>query len=319
MAKKTAQRSSSRSGRPQGGAARPRQPTRGGGDRASRRRAQRGGGGPSFSGYLPWIAVGVVVAIVIAFVIFKTQSNSGSSASAAGAAPVSVVHAATNVPASTLDQIGAGQGVTPPQLIRGNPPVLTSNGKPQMVYLGGEFCPFCAAQRWAMVVALSRFGTFQNLKVTHSSTSDVYPGTNTFSFAGATYKSPYLVFSPVEAYGPVQGQPLEKPSALQQRLVSQYDRPPYVSSADAGAIPFIDIGNRYLMISSMYSPSVLAGLSWSQIASRLADPSDPVAQAVGGSANVLTAALCNLTHDQPADVCTSSGVKAAGAKLPSGG
>ncbi len=32
-------------------------------------------------------------------------------------------------------------------------PALTSGGKPQIVYMGAEYCPYCAAERWAMVVA----------------------------------------------------------------------------------------------------------------------------------------------------------------------
>ena len=33
---------------------------------------------------------------------------------------------------------------------------LTSDGKPQMLYIGAEFCPYCAAMRWSMAVALSK-------------------------------------------------------------------------------------------------------------------------------------------------------------------
>ena len=46
--------------------------------------------------------------------------------------------------------------------------------------------------------ALSRFGTFTNLKITHSSAKDVYPNTETFSFYGSTYQSQYLSFDGVE-------------------------------------------------------------------------------------------------------------------------
>ncbi len=38
--------------------------------------------------------------------------------------------------------------------------------------MGAEYCPFCAAQRWAMVNAFSRFGTFTGLTTTHSSSTD---------------------------------------------------------------------------------------------------------------------------------------------------
>jgi hypothetical protein len=60
-----------------------------------------------------------------------------------------------------------------------------------------------------------------------------------------------------------------------------------------------------------YGPSVLAGLSWTQVAAAMGDPSSPVATAIDGAANVITAAICTLTHGQPGGVCRSAGVKAA--------
>ncbi len=81
-----------------------------------------------------------------------------------------------------------------------NGTALTSGGKPEVLYLGGEYCPYCAAQRWAMVNALSRFGTFSGLTTTHSSSTDVDPNTPTWTFYKSTYTSNYLVFTPVEEY-----------------------------------------------------------------------------------------------------------------------
>ena len=37
--------------------------------------------------------------------------------------------------------------------------------------MGAEYCPYCAAQRWAMIVALSRFGTFSGLTTVHSASA----------------------------------------------------------------------------------------------------------------------------------------------------
>ena len=49
---------------------------------------------------------------------------------------------------------------------------------------------------------------------------------------------------------------------------------------------------------------MLKGLTWAQIAADLHDPSSPVAKAVLGTANYMTAAICELTGDQPASACT---------------
>jgi hypothetical protein len=48
------------------------------------------------------------------------------------------------------------------------------------------------------------------------------------------------------------------------------------------------------------------------------DPSSAIAKAVLGTANVITAAICQLTTNAPTNVCTSSGVQAGLAKLTSG-
>ena len=73
--------------------------------------------------------------------------------------------------------------------------------------------------------------------------------------------------------------------------------------------------HRYLLPQVQYVPSVLAGLSWTQVAAAMRDSSSPVAKAVDGAANVITAAICTLTHGQPGGVCRSAGVEAAAGSL----
>jgi hypothetical protein len=255
----------------------------------------------------------VIIAIVVGFVVFKTNSKPGTTPSGVsngptGTALASVVTDTTSVPAATLDTVGAGSGVTAfPQTIKGGSP-LTSGGKPEMLYMGAEYCPFCAAERWAMVVALSRFGTFSGLSTVHSSSTDEFANTPTWTFAKATYTSKYLTFSSVETETNIpSGQSyttLQTPTSAQQALLAKYDAPPYVPSADAGAIPFVDFGNKYMLSGASYSPQVLQGKSWATIASALKDPTSPIAKAVDGTANYLTAAICKLTGNQPATACT---------------
>jgi hypothetical protein len=257
----------------------------------------------------------VIIAVVLAFVVVKLNSKSAVTASGVsngptGAALSSVVTDTTSVPASTLDKVGAGSGVSAlPVILKGGSP-LTSGGKPEVLYMGAEYCPYCAAERWAMVVALSRFGTFSGLSTVHSgnNSGEVYPNTPTWTFLHTTYSSKYLVFSPVELETNIpSGQgytALQTATSAQQALLAKYDAPPYVPSADNGAIPFIDFGNKYMLSGASYSPQVLQGKSWSQIASALKDPASPIAQAVDGAANYLTATICTLTGNQPATACT---------------
>ena len=260
-------------------------------------------------------SVVVVLAIVLVFVIVKLNGKSPSNSSASngptGAALTAVVDNVTSVPASTLDKVGAGGFTGKIQPITGSPAALTANGKPEMLYMGAEYCPYCGAERWAMIVALSRFGTFSGLSTVHSSSTDVDPNTPTWTFYNSTYTSKYLTFTPVEmttnvpdSSSPSGYVTLQTPSAAQQALMNKYDVAPYTTQN--GAIPFIDFGNKYVTIGSPYDPGVLAGLSWSQIATDLKNPSSTVAQAINGTANYITAAICKMTGNQPASACTSA-------------
>jgi hypothetical protein len=186
-----------------------------------------------------------------------------------------------------------------------------------VLYVGAEYCPYCAAERWAMVVALSRFGTFSGLGQTASAANDVFPSTPTLSFHGSSFRSSTVAFSGVETQSNevVNGQyaPLDKLSAADEQLFSTYDSPPYVD--DAGSIPFVDIGGKYLISGSTFSPQVLKGKTHQQVAAALSDPSSDIAQAVDGAANLITAAVCATTANTPAPVCASAGVQAAAKRL----
>jgi hypothetical protein len=261
-------------------------------------------------------AVLVVLALVVVLVVVKLTSDSGGTTTAvSGAAPASVVSKVTGVPASTLDEVGVGSVQAAPQQIKA--PALTADGKPKILYVGAEYCPFCAAERWPVVVALSRFGTWQGLGATASAHNDVFPDTQTLSFHGATYTSDVLAFTGVETRSnQVQGnqyKPLDTLSAEDQKTFDTWDKPPYAQNE--GGIPFIDIGGKYVSSGASYSPDVLKGLTRAQIAAALDDPNDKVAQAVVGAANVLTAAICRITDNKPSDVCTSAGVRTAMQRL----
>jgi hypothetical protein len=259
----------------------------------------------------------VVIAIVVAFVVVKVSgssspSSSGSSSSVTGTLlPASVHKDITGVPASTLDKVGVGSVLsynsTPLTSISDTP--LTSNGKPEMLFIGAEFCPYCAAERWAMAVALSRFGTFSPLHGIHSSSTDTDPNTPTLTFYKNTYTSPYLTFTPVENET-ITHAALQNTTAAQQALWEKYD-----STSEGVGYPFVDIGNKYTITLPSYDPGILAGKSWAQVAAALHDTSSPIAQAVDGTANLITAAICKMTGGKPGNVCTSAGVVSASAHL----
>jgi len=265
--------------------------------------------------------VAAVVLVLVVLVVVKLSSSpkpaDGYEASS-GPAPAAVLAAVSAVPADILDRVGTGKVSTLPKGVTGQA-VLTSNGKPLVVYIGAEYCPFCAAQRWSVAVALSRFGTFTDLGVSHSAGDDVYPNTPTLSFHGANYTSTYLEFQGVETNSNRrEGNGyalLDTPTSQQKQLLATFDAPPYVAKDSAGSIPFLDFANQAVISGASYSPELFAGKSVEQVAQALADPASPIAQAVDGAANAFTALLCQLTRGEPGAVCTSAAVTAYAGKF----
>ena len=269
-------------------------------------------------------SVVVVLAVVLALVLVKAFNKPGTGGSGSEgvtgiALPASAARDVTSVPASTLNTVGigsvpsfmaAGEGGAPPITpISGLSP-LTSGGKPEMLYIGAEFCPFCAAERWAMAIALSRFGTLSPLRGIHSAPApETAPHTPTLTFYQSGYSSPYLVFTPIENET-VTHATLQNPTSAQMALWQKYD-----SSGNGLGYPFIDFGNKYVIKIPSFDPGVLAGMTWSQVAAALHNPSSPVAQGVDGAANLITAAICKMTNGQPGSVCTAPGVVTASKSL----
>src|SRR5579863_6230960 len=263
--------------------------------------------------YMIAIVIGLIAVIIVAFVFISKQQ---SSAAAPTPTNSQVFNTVTKVDPNILSVVGTGKLQSPFKAVQGNPAALTGpTGKPEFLYIGAEYCPYCAALRWAMIVALSRFGTFSQLYQTTSSATDAYPSTPTFTFDPKLYKAPvytsqYVDFVSVEETTNVQNSDgtyptLQTPTTAQQKLFDTYDVPPYTSSA--GSIPFIDIANKYIAIglASGYSPQDLAGKQWSDIANSLVDTSSTISQHILGSANYLTAGICMATGQQPASVCST--------------
>jgi thiol-disulfide isomerase/thioredoxin len=263
------------------------------------------------------IAVGgvvVVIAIVLTFVFIKLASkpaSAGSGSVTGTSLPASTARDVTSVIASTLNTVGLGSVLkydpSPINAIKNT--ALTSSGKPEMLYIGAEFCPYCAAERWGMAIALSRFGTLSPLHGIHSSGTDADPNTPTLTFYDSTYTSRYLVFTPVENQT-IARTPLQNTTAAQQNLWQKYD-----SSASGVGYPFIDFGNQYVITAPSYDPGVLAGLTWAQVAAALHNPNSAVAQGADGTANLITAAICKMTKGQPGSVCSSATVVKASGSL----
>ena len=154
---------------------------------------------------------------------------------------------------------------------------LTADGKPDLLYIGAEFCPVCATERWAMYVALSKFGTFSRQPgEIHSAVRD--GDIPTLTFYNSTYSSPYLTFTPVET---TTNQPegnyyvsLQTPTAAQQKL--------WASHTDE-SFPWVDFGGKMELSNAQYDPTVLEGVSFADIAKDIGNNSTVIGADIDAS------------------------------------
>jgi hypothetical protein len=266
------------------------------------RKARRGDRKRSNAIYI--IPILVVVTGVVGYYIFTASATAGGSSTLDGQqVSPTVLNYLSGVSISTLNQVGKGAaGVNSPTAISGT--ALTLNGKPEVLYMGAEYCPFCAAQRWAIIVALDKFGNFTGIQYMQSNVSpEVYPSTSTFTFVGATYTSSYISFVSVEQETRSEA-PLQTATAAETSLLSTYDT--------GGSIPFVDFGNQYVITSSQYQPPALrvggsptgAPYNWTSIASQLNNASSVFAQNIDGAANRIISAVCKIDGNAPSSVCS---------------
>jgi hypothetical protein len=244
-------------------------------------------------------AVAAVLASVVVLVAVKLAVAPAQLVASESPASAAVVGQVSSVPAAVLASVDPGQAIASLEPVKTSGPPLIIGGKPTIVFVSEESCPFCAAERWSVAVALSHFGTLSDLGTTRSSATDVYPNTATLSFRTIRYQSSEVTLRTTELTDNV-GRPLQPQTALDTRLVGTYDVPPYVNTADqSGSVPFLDIANKYVLAGAQYNPQVLAGLSAAQIASQLGNPSSQVAQAIDGSAQVIITAIDQVLHGTP--------------------
>ena len=159
-------------------------------------------------------------------------------------------------------------------------PLLVADEKISVIYIGAEFCPYCATERWAIYFALSQLGNFSGLLETSSPAETGIPSIPTYSFREASYSSSEIEFQSTET-ADRNGNPLQTMSAVQEALFNKYN--------DRKSIPFLIIGGAYYKIGTGVSPSYYEGLTFSQIKNALETKSGSVYTAINTeSAHILT-------------------------------
>jgi hypothetical protein len=239
------------------------------------------------------LAAVVVVAIAVGSYLVGGAlqgPNSNLIAKPVSASLASTLFSLANAPYGQRNSSYVSQFKTP----NGLP--ITSGSSPIVLYIGAEYCPYCASQRWPLILALMRFGNFSGLSYMESSSTDVYANTATFSFRDVAYKSNYFVFEHYE-YQDRTGSPLQTVPDNYTATWNQY----------GGGIPFIDLANKLVISGASFLPTHMVGLNWTQIAAQIGSGTALGVQ-IKQVANTFTSALCSVDGAQPPSVCTNPSI-----------
>jgi len=238
----------------------------------------------------------VVVAIVIVVYLIAQSFNDPYTSYIGQPVSQTIFQDLAGFSGQDLAAVGIGSAQAPANITGGT---LVNAGKPEVLYIGGEYCPYCAVTRWSMIIALSRFGNFSGVEYMLSTSSDVNPNTPTFTFENSSYTSSYISLVTIEHYDRSENvfQPL---TANESSIFSQYDQ--------TGGIPFIDFANQYLVtgVKAGLSTLDLAGMNWTQVEGQLNTPGSQTAQAIVGEANFFISTICAIDGQQPSSVCSQS-------------
>jgi hypothetical protein len=216
---------------------------------------------------------------------------------------------------------------------RVNPIIV--GGKPSVVYIGAISCIFCGENRWAMALALSRFGNFSALYNGYSSFGDddvptLYWKYNNYTEpSGATfgnfYQSNYINFYSIEYDSPINGsfqmQPLSyfipnAPNSTYASVVAYMN-----STGKFQGTPFTLWGGAVVtgadgIVFGNSTPTTsvipLTNETHAQVLGQLQSFNDQFAWGEYAAADVYIADLCP-TIQNSAPVCSLPAIKAIGA------
>jgi hypothetical protein len=178
---------------------------------------------------------------------------------------------------------------------------IKSGSKPQVLMVGTQFCEYCAAERWALVKALSRFGTWSGL---NESTNGA--GIPTFDLTKASYSSWYVAVDHKDVDS-VNDTPLQTLNAREKTLFNRYD--------PSGTTPLLIVG-RYALVGQGVAPDDLMNRRFSVVQSTLVDNKQTgYTRAINAEANLITAMLCAQDGGKPHVFCSATTIKAAQSRL----
>ncbi len=175
---------------------------------------------------------------------------------------------------------------------------MRRGGKLYVFFMGAEYCPYCAAERWAIVRALQKFGQWDGLKQTMSAARDEpFLNLPTYDFTKATYNSPNIEFVSREVKDR-DFKPLQKLLKTEEKLVRKFNPPK--------EIPFLLIGGRFMQVGSGFTPKIFIGHTFRQTETELKKMESEIRKTIDDEANIIAALMC--VSGLPPEVCKETGV-----------
>jgi hypothetical protein len=219
-------------------------------------------------------------------------------------------------------------------------PLFIVNGKPSVIYLGSATCIFCGENRWAMALALSRFGNFSYLFKGFSALGDgdmptVYWAPTHYNTSstvfGDFYHSNIINFIAIEDANPISGGFNLNPLSVIQQRANQTNSTPYIdamayiiSSKDFGGTPFTvwgayEVSGADAVIfannTNKEGTSPLQHMTHAQVLSQLSNFNDQFSWSEYAAADLYVAMVCKTLNNTPS-VCTAiPSIPAVEAKL----
>ena len=186
---------------------------------------------------------------------------------------------------------------------------IRRGGKLLMFFMGAEYCPYCAAERWAIVRSLQKFGQWEGLKQTISAARDEpFLNLPTYDFTKATYTSPHIEFVAREIKDR-EFRPLQKLLKTEEKLVHKFN--------PKKEIPFLLVGGRFAQLGSGFPPKIFIGHTFRQTETELKKVESDIRKTIDEEANIISALLC--LSGLPPELCKDTGtaelVAQANAKL----
>lgn len=174
-------------------------------------------------------------------------------------------------------------------------PLKKQNKKILVYFLGAEYCPYCAAERWAIVNALKYFGKWEILEEEWSAEKDEkYLNIPTFTFKNSNYQSTKIMFIGKE---------------IADRNFNKFDKELTGEDNDIldmynpdQIIPFLLIDGQFMQAGTGINPNLLQNLTHVDIYREIEKNNSEVRKAIENETNRIAALICKALNNND-EVC----------------